>query len=136
MNFLSLIGCVVIAVIYLQLYYITLHYEDIKKYVKKYKNFRYAIDIVPSYIDPSTSDYNDNIYADIKTKRRCVVENGRYVIVSSNGYAVDSSNQKYNYGDILSCIISMTESYNTMALVNPCLSNQYSSSCLSMRNLL
>jgi len=137
MNFLSLIGCVVIAIVYLQIYYIILHYNDIKAYVKKYKNFRYGIDIVPTYIDPSTSDYNDTIFANIKNKRRCVIENNYYTIVSSNGYAASTNlNQKITYPDLLSCIIDMTENYNNMALVNPCITNQYSAACVAMNNLL
>lgn len=133
---MKIIGYVVIAILFVQIYYIILHYNDIVRYVTTYKNYRYGIDIVPQYIDPSTTDYNDTISLDVKTKRRCALQGSDYVIVSSNGYAVDSNNTILTYPLLLSCIIDMTENYSNYLLSNPCLVNALSPSCLSMLSLL
>lgn len=133
---MKVVGYVVIAILFVQIYYIILHYNDIVTYVSTYKNYRYGIDIVPQYIDPSTADFNDTISADVKTKRRCVLRGSSYVIVSLNGYAVDDSNTILTYPLLLSCIIDMTENYSNFLLSNPCLVNSSSPSCLSMLSLL
>lgn len=135
---MKIIGYVALAVIGVQIYYIILHYDNIVKYVDTYHNYRYGIDIVPYYIDPSTSDYNDTIVVDVTTKRRCVQSpsSTNYIIVSKNGYAVNSSNSIITYDSLINCIIDMTENYTSMLLSNPCLANNTSPSCLAMLNLL
>lgn len=133
---MKIIGYVILAIVGIQIYYIILHYNDIVKYVETYKNYRYGIDIIPQYTDPTTTDFNDTIAADVKTKRRCALRNNNYVIVSSNGYAVDSSNNILSYPLLLSCVIDMTENYSSYLLSNPCLINQNSPSCISMLALL
>ena len=133
---MKIIGCVVVAVLLVQIYYIILHYNDIVTYVKTYKNYRYGIDIIPQYIDPTTSDFNDTISLDVKTKRRCALRGSEYVIVSSNGYAVDNTNTIVTYPLLISCVIDMTENYSNYLLSNPCLINSLSPSCLSMLSLL
>ena len=136
MNPLIIIGAVAIAVIILQIYYIVLHYSDITSYVSQFNMFRYGIDIVPNYIDPSTYDYNDTIVADVNTKRRCVLVGSVYEIVSSNGYAIDSNSMMYTYNSLLNCIIDMTNNYSSYILYNPCLINVNSSACTTMLSLL
>ncbi len=133
---MRIIGYVALAILGVQIYYIILHYENIEKYVDAYKRYRYGIDITPQYIDPSTVDFNDTIVSDITTKRRCVSSSPNYIIVSKNGYAVNTSNTIITYPSLISCIIDMTENYPTMLLSNPCLTNQTSPSCLAMLALL
>ena len=136
---MKIIGYVILSIILVQVYYIIIHYEDIVSYVDRYKNYRYGIDIVPQYIDPSTSDYNDTIAADVKTKRRCassINNGGLYVIVSSDGYAVDSNNTLVTFQQLISCVIEMTENYSSYLLSNPCLSNILSPACSYMLSLL
>jgi len=113
-----------------------LHFSDIDTYVSNYSNFRYGIDILPTYIDSSTYDYNDTVYANTKLKRRCALMNGSYVIVSGNGYASNTNNQLYNYAALISCVIAMTDTYESMALTNPCLNNANSAACQQMLSLL
>lgn len=136
MQILAILGCVAIAIVYMQIYYILLHYQDITTYVNTYSNYRYGIDIVPNYIDPSTSDYNDTIFPDVNSKRRCALDNGNYVIVSDNGYAVDTNNNILTYTTLISCVIDMTENYSTYALYDPCLINSASTACSDMLALL
>jgi hypothetical protein len=136
MYILLIIGAVVLAVLVNQVYYILLHYNDIVAFVTQYKDYRYNIDIVPSYTDPSTSDYNDVIFSDVKLKRRCVLTNGNYSIVSSNGYAIDDNSNIITYSTLLDCINDMTENYINYSLYNPCSINALSAACTIMNNLL
>lgn len=136
MNIISIIGCVVLAIIIVQGYYIILHYDNIVRYVDAYKSYRYAVDIVTNYIDSTTVDFNDTIAADVRSKRRCVMENGSYVIVSLNGYATNRNNTKVTYPQLINCVIDMTDNYETYTLYNPCLISSISSACNNMKELL
>lgn len=113
MNPLALLGAFACSIIILQLYYIWSYYAEIEAYVNQYKMFRYGIDIVPNYIDPSTSDYNDTITIDITSKRRCVKYQSNYVIINSSGYAIatatDNSVERLTYDTLLECVVDMTE---------------------------
>lgn len=130
------LGYIALSLICIQIYYIILHYEDIVKYVDTYSNYRYGIDIVPQYIDPSTSDINDTIVPDVTTKRRCVLQSGNYVIASKNGYAVNDDNTIKTHTTLIDCVINMTENYSLFQLSNPCLVNQFSPSCIALLQLL
>jgi len=126
MNPFAIFGCIAIAIIILQVYYIILHYDDMTEYVDQYKQFRYGIDIIPNYIDPTTSDYNDTIYADVRSKRRCL-DGPSYFIASLEGYAVDGDLNRITHTNLIGCIIDMTE--NNYQLYNPCSINSNSAEC-------
>ena len=133
---MHIIGYVALALVAVQVYYIILHYDNILKYVTKFKKYRYGIDIVQNYIDPSTTDINDTIVADVRSKRRCVLTGGKYVIASKNGYAIDEYSNRKQYDTLISCIIDMTENYDIMLLTNPCLINPFSAACHTLLALL
>lgn len=133
---MHIIGYVALALVAVQVYYIVLHYDNILKYVARFKKYRYGIDIIQNYIDPSTSDINDTIVADVRSKRRCVLVGGKYVIASTNGYAIDEFSNRIQYDTLIACIIDMTENYSTMLLSNPCLVNPLSAACNTLLSLL
>ena len=136
MNPLSLIGAFASAIVILQLYYIYIHYGELKSYVSQYKMFRYGIDIVPNYIDPTTYDYNDTIALNINTKRRCVLTNiNVYKIISSNGYSIDNQGNRLTYSNLMDCIIYMTNT-NNLLYDNVCQLYPNSTDCHTLNSML
>jgi hypothetical protein len=51
----------VFAVFVMQICYFYLFYDEIQQYNTKYEMFRYGVDIVSNWVDPTTTDPNDTI---------------------------------------------------------------------------
>jgi hypothetical protein len=137
MNLFGVIGVFVFAIFVIQICYIYLYYQEIQQYNTKYDMFYYGVDIVPNYIDPTTSDPNDVIVTDISLKWRCVVYGNGYTIVSFNGFKVDPTTGAISsFQNKTSCMNNMFLYLNTYSSYNPCILNPSSVECGKLIQLL
>lgn len=99
--------------------------------------FYYGVDIVPNYVDPTTSDPNDVLVTDITLKWRCAVYGSGYTIASINGYKVDPTTGVIAmFQNKPSCLNNLFLYLNTYSSYNPCIINPTSVECLTFLRLL
>jgi hypothetical protein len=137
MDFLGILAVFVFALFVIQICYIYLYYSEIQEYNRKYDAFYYGIDIVPNYIDPSTTDPNDLIVEDIRFKWRCVVYGSGYTIASLNGFKVDPTTGVIaQFLDMITCQRNLFMYLDTYSTFNPCLLNPNSLQCSQLKDSL